>query len=305
MSSSASRPGKRGAVLGLELLDLGGGDLLERRRSSPRPTRAAARVDEDRVGPVEPARRPSHVAEERQLAGHERRVVPSGSGFSQPAIQSKTSFETFVLLQTTMNTGGVSPSPGLGVLLPALDSTSRSCRRGCARAPSSSAGSFGSPVDGVGPAALLRQVVADAQPEVAVGRAGRRSSESSATGTRGTLTMPRLDGVDQREVATPPRGRACPPGSRSRAGRTAWPTGRRRPGRRSCALTASRPMIQTRASSSRFSASLRSSPVELLAPRPSRLAAVAVVGLVVEDDDVLLVARARGRRGGPSGRASR
>jgi hypothetical protein len=28
---------------------------------------------------------------------------------SQPAIQSKTSFETFVLLQTTMKTGGVRP----------------------------------------------------------------------------------------------------------------------------------------------------------------------------------------------------
>ncbi len=56
------------------------------------------------------------------------------------------------------------------------------------------------------------------------------------------------------------------------------------------ALTASRPEIQTRASSSRFLASLRSSPVELARRSPSRLAPVAVVRLVVEDDDVLLVA---------------
>ena len=34
--------------------------------------------------------------------------MPSGSVFSQPAIQSKTSLETLVLLQTTMKTGGVS-----------------------------------------------------------------------------------------------------------------------------------------------------------------------------------------------------
>ncbi|OPZ42381.1 MAG: hypothetical protein BWY94_02145 [Actinobacteria bacterium ADurb.BinA094] len=42
-----------------------------------------------------------------------RRSSPSPTSCSQPAIQSNTSFETLVLLQTTMNTGGVSrlPSP--------------------------------------------------------------------------------------------------------------------------------------------------------------------------------------------------
>ena len=43
----------------------------------------------------------------------------------------------------------------------------------------------------------------DARPEVAVGGLSP-VIESSATGTRGTLTMPALDGVDQREVGHDP-----------------------------------------------------------------------------------------------------
>ncbi len=95
-----------------------------------------------------------------------------------------------------------------------------------------------------------------------------------------------LDRVHQVEVADRPRGTACPRDSPSRAGRTAWRRGRRRARTPTLRFSASMPEIQRRAASLFSLASSRSSARHLLVG-VADLLAVAVVGLVVDDDDVL------------------
>ena len=101
----------------LELLDLRGRDLLELGAHRLARFELLASRSGSCSGVAASCRR-LDVAEERQRRRGTAIVAPSPIVFSQPAIQSKTSFETLVLLQTTMNTGGVAALACLGVLLP-------------------------------------------------------------------------------------------------------------------------------------------------------------------------------------------
>ena len=124
VSSSASRPGKRCAVLGLELLDLGGGELLELGAHALAGLELLA-VHEDRVRAGCSQRLSSTLLKSgERCRGRRPARRRGGRAGLVPAIQSKTSLLTLVLLQTTMNTGGVRPSAArLGVLPP----TARYC----------------------------------------------------------------------------------------------------------------------------------------------------------------------------------
>ena len=146
-------------------------------------------------------------------------------------------------------------------------------------------------------------MLADAEPEVAV---GRLVALHRVIGDRhaGNLDDARLDRVDQREVGDDP-GEERPLG----------------------VARASEEERRGRQVVDRLDADLGFDGLDARDPDPGLflallgllaivagecfgfgglgLAAVAVVGLVVDDDDVLLGARARGRRGGPSGRGIR
>ena len=108
-----------------------------------------------------------------------------------------------MLLQTTMNTGGVMPrGAGFGVLLPqavillvvAVEAVQR---------PLQFDGELRFAAHRFGLAALLGQVLADAQPEVAV---GRLLAGHGVVGHRhaGHLDDAGLDGVDQGEIGNHP-----------------------------------------------------------------------------------------------------
>ena len=77
--------GEAGAVLGLELLDLAGGDLLELVAHRLAGFELLA-VDQDRVRAVQPAAVAVVVAEEGQLARHWTTVCRRRAVFSQPAM---------------------------------------------------------------------------------------------------------------------------------------------------------------------------------------------------------------------------
>ena len=123
-----------------------------------------------------------------------------------------------------------------------------------------------------------------------------------STGTRGTFTMPdSMASISEKSDTT--HGKSVPfvvaaALQEERRGREVVHRAQAE-----LAWTASSPDIHTRASSSRFFASTRSSPLRASASS-RRLAAVAVVRLVVEDDDLLLARRAHDTRAGPSGPAS-
>ena len=103
------------AVLGLELVDLARHELLELRRELLARL-DLRRVDEDRVRAGRSSWPNSTLLKSLRLPGATTVFAssPSPTVCSQPAIQSKTSLETLVLLQTTMNTGGVSSAPSSG-----------------------------------------------------------------------------------------------------------------------------------------------------------------------------------------------
>ena len=104
-------PGKALAVLGLELLDLARWRCFLN-SAAQRLARLELRgVDQDRVGPVESTGRPRTLLNRSRLPGTSTVAAVVPGRCSQPAIQSKTSLETLVLLQTTMKTGGVCRAP--------------------------------------------------------------------------------------------------------------------------------------------------------------------------------------------------
>ena len=99
--------GEAGAVLGLELVDLAGGDLLELGAHRLAGFELLA-VDEDRVRAMQPAAVAVVVAEEGELAGHGDRSSRRAESPSPSRRRSRRpACETLVLLQTTMKTGGV------------------------------------------------------------------------------------------------------------------------------------------------------------------------------------------------------
>jgi hypothetical protein len=110
-SSVSCRRPRRGsaAVLGLELLDLPAAIFL---KSAHRLAGLElGGVDQDRAG--RSATRPSsrRWRSSAEVAGHGRPLAVV-EHWSQPAIQSYTSFDTIVFGQTTMITGGGSPRAG-------------------------------------------------------------------------------------------------------------------------------------------------------------------------------------------------
>ena len=137
-----------------------------------------------------------------ELARHDDFVDPSGCGFSQPAMWSKTSLDTLVLLQTTMNTGGVDPSAASWTL-PSLERLRRSWRTG----------SRGRPAAGREAAARRRRRRSCGPSSAGLpGSAARGPVGRRAVGCGGVvvdrdprdLHEPGLDGVDQREVRDNP-----------------------------------------------------------------------------------------------------
>ena len=141
--------------------------------------------------------------------------------------------------------------------------------------------------DGLGPPPLVREPLADSRPEVAIVRvvAGHRVV---GDGNPRNLDDARLDRVHQREVGDHP-GEERPLGVAGPRGRTASPTGRRWPRRRSS--RGPPPAPRSRAGPPPSAPRPRCLlPVELLRLVVG-LAAVAVVRLVVDDDDLALVAQ--------------
>ena len=100
--------------------------------------------------------------------------------------------------------------PCLGVLLPQAVILLVVAVEAVERALAARPAAWARPPIASGLAALLGQVLADAQPQVAVGRLLARI-ESSATGTRGTLTMPAsMASISEKSETT--QGKSVPSG---------------------------------------------------------------------------------------------
>ena len=193
--------GEARAVLGLELLDLAGGDLLEVVAHRLAGFELLA-VDQDGVGAAQSSRRPSSLLKMGSLPGHDdgravrQRLLPAGD-----VVEDQLG-DVGVVADDDEDRRGDALGAGLGVLLPqavillvvAVEAVQRALQLD---------GQLGLAADGLGPAALLGQVLADAQPEVAVGGlvAGHRVV---GHGHARHLDDAALDGVDQREVGDHP-----------------------------------------------------------------------------------------------------
>ena len=165
--------GEAGAVLGLELVDFAGGDLLEvvahRLAGFELPA-----VDQDRVRAVQPGAVAIVVAEDRQLPGLNDRLATDRLFPAGDVVEDQLG-DVGVVADDDEHRRREATGAGLGVLLPqavrllvvAVEAVQR---------PLQFDGELRLAADVLGLAALLRQVLADAQPQVAVGRlvAGHR-----------------------------------------------------------------------------------------------------------------------------------